>query len=112
MTPISKSDLAAGNRHFSSSRLAFDLSIAVSPRLCRVPITSRLYIGQFFESAPAREGESEARHVSATVHGPQGIRFIWVPYLLVEDLQADIKWAKPLVLNSGKGYSSVKYRHL
>ena len=54
MTPISRSEPLAGNRHFSSSWPALSRPMAVSPRLWRVPRTSRLYIGQSFASPSAR----------------------------------------------------------
>src|SRR5438132_14364737 len=64
MTPISWSESLAGKRHFSSSRPALDLSMAVSPRLQRVPRTSRLCIGQSLPSSCARAADARLKMVA------------------------------------------------
>src|SRR5437870_5387461 len=66
MTPISRSAPLAGNRHFSVSRPALDLSRAVSSRLWRVPRTSWLYIDQSFASCALATGRGKMAETTAS----------------------------------------------
>src|SRR5438270_7122711 len=99
MTPISRSEPAAGKRHFSVSRPALDLSRAISPRLWRVPRTSRLYIGQSFAScalATARGTMAETT-ASATPIKPlfialQNMRLLRVAHHRPDSVLNPVAW--------------------